>query len=150
LQVNILILAKQQTITIISKKKVKELELELENFKKPKPIDVDKTCMTCDYGNLDIAQEVCANCYRFDRYKSKTSKYRLEYSENSGFFHYAKPYTNKDEYGFFCICDNLTLAQCEEFTEKMFEKYPNINTGNKKSIPSFVIIKKEFELFLIN
>lgn len=77
-------------------------------------------------------------------------KFRLEYSERQGYFHYENPdKNNKNTNGYFCVCDKITNEQCNEFTHKMFKKYPNINTGNDKECPSIEIIKKEFESFLL-
>ena len=77
-------------------------------------------------------------------------KYRLEYSEIDGFFHYENlNKNNKNTNGYFCICDKITITQCNEFTSQMFEKYPNINTGNDKEYPSIEIMKTEFQAFLL-
>jgi len=72
-------------------------------------------------------------------------KYNLEYSEIQGFFHYAVNDNNKE---YKLICKNLSYKQCYEFTNLMFDKYPNINTGYG-NIPTYNQIIKEFEEFLL-
>jgi hypothetical protein len=74
-------------------------------------------------------------------------KYQLEYSEKQGFFHFADKQTNPNK-EYKVICNNLSQNQCEEFTELMFEKFPNINTGQEPT-PSFKTIFEEFKSFLL-
>lgn len=80
--------------------------------------------------------------------KSKVMKeettYRLEYSEEQGCFHYATKEIEGSN-GFKTICDNLPHSKCSEFTHKMIEKYPNINTG-EGDCPKFNDILSEFQL----
>ena len=77
-------------------------------------------------------------------------KYRLEYSSKEGVFHYEDTdNNNKNTNGYVCLCDNITLNQCDEFTNEMFEKYPNINTGNNKGYPTIKMMKIEFKSFLL-
>jgi len=77
-----------------------------------------------------------------------SEKYHLEYSEKQGFFHYSDDKSNYSP-TYKSICKNLSYNQCCEFTQEMFEKYPETNTG-KKPVPKFDTIKKEFGFFLIN
>ncbi len=76
-------------------------------------------------------------------------EYRLEYSEKKGLFHYGDieiKITNGLDYH--SICDKLSYHQCNEFTERMYNKYPNMGEDEKN--PSIENIKKEFEEFLLS
>lgn len=78
-------------------------------------------------------------------------KFRLEYSEKFGLFNYENPdKNNKNTNSYFCLCDKITMRQCNEFTGLMFKKHPNINTGNGKKYPSIKIIIDEFKAFLLS
>jgi hypothetical protein len=72
--------------------------------------------------------------------------YRLEYSEKQGFFHYAQDNLPVNT-SYRTICNNISYNQCNEFTQNIFKKYPNVNTGEGDA-PPFHVIYDEFRQFL--
>jgi hypothetical protein len=76
-------------------------------------------------------------------------KFRLEYSEKQGCFHFEdieKPNRNTNHY--FTLCDELDELSCHRFFYKMVKKYPKLKTGNGFDYPKFRVIAKEFKDFL--
>lgn len=69
-------------------------------------------------------------------------KIRLEYSEKQQCFHYDNGSHEKNSNGYYCLCDSILHKTASEFCNKMHVKYPKI-------LPSFEIMKRQFEIFLL-
>jgi len=81
-------------------------------------------------------------------------KYRLEYNESQGGFHYDNYSHQKNTMGWITICDAISAEQANEFANMMEEKYPDIGWMNihrqRDKCPSVEQVKKEFEKFLLS
>lgn len=72
--------------------------------------------------------------------------YTLEYSEKQGFFHYAQSkHPIKNTYK--TIAKNISYDKCNKFTQYIFEKYPEVNTGQPNT-PPFDTIFNEYVEFI--
>lgn len=80
-----------------------------------------------------------------------TTYYRLEYNERQGGFHYNNGGQEPETFGWVTICASLSHENCDDFVNKMNEKYPATNWTyeNRKDYPSAETIKKEFRDFLL-
>lgn len=75
------------------------------------------------------------------------NKYNLEYCDKQGCFHYSDIRKKHIKNNYKTVAFDLDLEICNIFTDSMFKKYKNINSGINKKIPSYQIILKEYYLF---
>ncbi|MBB1194840.1 hypothetical protein DNC80_14310 [Flavobacterium sp. SOK18b] len=74
----------------------------------------------------------------------KIVKYRLEYNEKQGFFHFENiKENNKNTNGYQTICKNISVDQCIEFVSLIYEKHFGIDVD-----PTFENVLHEFISFL--
>lgn len=74
----------------------------------------------------------------------KPIKYRLEYNEQEGFFHFEDiKANNENTNGYKTICKKISVEQCIEFTDLIYNKYLDDNKS-----PTYITVLQDFVDFL--